>query len=344
MEDYLYQSNSECEAWKGETDLLRGYDPLQEIYHWMGIISLLLGELLLVSYALVPMWNSASLLTTWVWDIPPGIVGVGCLFLFVILTPLLFYLYWQREKQRRDALRQGALRGSVSPLAPTQPLADRPLPPLPMRIESRLTKNSAGLMIGGALIAAFLLVLDSIMIFGSPWIETFLLIIIYPVCLLPASISAFARVIFMRIAGYYLHPSLEIDDEGIHARYGRVVISIAWQNVRYFALVNGKIWSKRAGKTSQQREAFEISDGENRICWLATEPFPSYSLLWFGESTLSARDYTSFTWQLASLIVAKTHLPLLDFRLTKRKQPEASSYTSIANRESSLPREGKSSL
>jgi hypothetical protein len=47
-------------------------------------------------------------------------------------------------------------------------------------------------------------------------------------------------------------------------------------------------------------------------------PFPAYTLLWFGETALSAQGYAPLMQQLASLIAAKTERPLLDFRLQKR--------------------------
>lgn len=106
----------------------------------------------------------------------------------------------------------------------------------------------------------------------------------------------------MRVAGHYLHPSLQIDDAGIAVRYGKEMIFIDWQDIRSFALVNSLTFSKIPGKKTAQREAYEISDGTNRICWLADSPMPSYDLLWVGEVVLSAQDYTSFTQLLAALI------------------------------------------
>jgi hypothetical protein len=73
-------------------------------------------------------------------------------------------------------------------------------------------------------------------------------------------------------------------------------------------------------KTKSPREAFEISDGENAICWLKTEPLSSHRLSRFGKIVLSDEDYAAFTQQLAALIIDKTGLPLYDLRLDKHKK------------------------
>lgn len=323
MGEYLYQSSLKLQTQQGKASMLRGYDPLKEIYHWTLIIFLLIDEMVLVSLAYMPV-NSISTLTGDAWNIPFWSF-LSIIMLLAILSPFISFMRFQREKRRRDALRQEVPLGNSRLLAPIQPFAARPTFSLPIRLESQLKKDFVrGVIIGVPFFLAFL-ALDYIALSGNPWeLPSFLTVFVYPLCaLIPALVSGLGRAILTRVAGHYLHPSLEIDDEGINACYGRETISIAWQDVRYFALVNGKVWSKVVGKRgSPEREAFEISDGENMICWLATEPFSSYRLLWSSEATLSARDYTSLTQQLASLIVAKTDLPLLDFRLFKRKRNE----------------------
>ncbi|HEY3993168.1 MAG TPA: hypothetical protein VGM01_09855 [Ktedonobacteraceae bacterium] len=68
-----------------------------------------------------------------------------------------------------------------------------------------------------------------------------------------------------------------------------------------------------------EREDFEVSDGENIICWLKAKPFRHHRLFRFGEVALSDEDYTAFTQQLATLIVERTGLPLYDLRLARHK-------------------------
>lgn len=176
-----------------------------------------------------------------------------------------------------------------------------------------------------ALVALPLLVIDMLTLQGALWQFPFFLIEVIYLCsiFIPGAAAGIGRAIQMRVAGHYLHPSLQIDDGGISAYYGKEAIFIAWQDIRSFALVNSIAFSKVPGKKTAQREAYEISDGTNRICWLAGSPMPSYDLRWFGEVVLSAQDYTSFTQLLAALIVTKTGHPLLDFRLPLRKRKKS---------------------
>lgn len=306
--------------------MARGYDPLQEIYHWSLIIFLLLDEMIVVSMVLVPVWDNVSFLTSRIWNINFGVGLILLLLLVGIASPPLTFLRYQREKRRRNMLRQEALMRSSQPLAPIQPSTTLALLSLPIRLESQLNKSFVQRIIIGALLIILVLAMNLIILLGIPWqIPFFLVLIINPFSgLIIAAVTGTARSIQIRIAGYYLHPSLQVDDEGLSARYGRETISIAWRDVRYFALVSSTAFSKmpgkKAGSGTPEREAFEISDGENRICWLVASPFPSYDLLWFGETALSAQDYASLMQQLASLIVAKTDHPLLDLRLPRRKR------------------------
>jgi hypothetical protein len=132
----------------------------------------------------------------------------------------------------------------------------------------------------------------------------------------------------LHIAGRYLLPSLAIDDEAITARYGRSAITIPWRGIRYFALLDSSTFRQlptstnsptfrqllktgilSPGTPAPKYEAFEISDGENIICWLKTTPFRHHRLFRFGEIALSDEDYATFTQQLASLLMEKTNLP-----------------------------------
>lgn len=326
MGEYLSQTGLGIQTQQGEMFTLRGYDPLQEIYHWSLIIFLLLDEMIMVSIAFVPAVDTVSFLSSQAWNIKFGI-GVVLLFLLAgIASPPLMFLHYRREKRKREMLRQAALMGSNQPLAPLQPPAALAPLSLPIRLESQLSKSFVQGILIGTLLVILVLALDGVALLGISWqIPSFLGLFLYSFSgLVLAAVAGIARAIQTRVAGYYLHPSLQVDNEGMSARYGRETISIAWRDVRYFALVSSTTFSKKPGKRARsgtsEREAFEISDGENRICWLVASPFPSYNLLWFGETALSAQDYASLRQQLASLIVAKTGCSLLDFRLPKRKR------------------------
>lgn len=322
MEEYFDQSGRQLQTQKGDTFLPRGYDPLREIYHWNLIIFLLLGEMIVAGIALIPEINTISFLSSQVWNIKIGI-GMILLFLLAVIarSPSIFLRY-RREKQKRNLLRQGALIGNYQLLTPIQPPAVPATLSLSIHLESRLKKRFVRGTLIVALLVLLLLVLDLISLLDNSWqIPSFLgtFLSFFNELMLIAMIGI-AYALQVHVAGHYLHPSLRVDNEGMSARYGRETISIAWKDVRYFALVNGTTFSKLLSFSASEREAFEISDGENMICWLIASPFSSHNLLWPGETILSAQDYSSLTQQLASLIVAKTNCPLLDFRLPRHKK------------------------
>ena len=76
------------------------------------------------------------------------------------------------------------------------------------------------------------------------------------------------------------------------------------------------------GNENEITLAFEISDGENMICWQVTAPPRVYGLLQNGEVPFSPQGYDLFTRQLAVLIAERTGLPLYDFRPPEQKVKE----------------------
>jgi hypothetical protein len=118
-----------------------------------------------------------------------------------------------------------------------------------------------GIIIGGLLLIP-LLTLDVMTLLGKSWqVPFFLEVVLYPFStMILIAVGGIAHAIQQRVAGYYSHPSLQVDDEGISARYGRETISIAWRDVRYFALVSSTTFSRRPGKrigsSTAEREAF----------------------------------------------------------------------------------------
>lgn len=130
------------------------------------------------------------------------------------------------------------------------------------------------------------------------------------------------NLVQVSVAAHYFHPDFQIDEEGLTARYGRDTITIAWHDVRSFVLLNSKLTHAGFNRKAPAREAFEISDGENRICWLAHQTLSFSRLLLCDQTRLSDQDYEMFTTQLAALIMARTALPLLDFRLAEKPRKE----------------------
>lgn len=341
MEEYFSQAEMGSEIQREYTAHQRGYDPLQEIYHWSLIIFLLSDEMILVGVTFVPQLDSISFLTTSLfWHVSFGVMLLSILVMMAIAGPCVAFLRYRREKRKRDMLRQNVLIGGSQPLAPIQPSVPFAQIALPIRLESRLNKRFMRWMCICGLVALPLLALDILTLQGMFWQFSFLLVEPIYLCsiFIPGAVAGIARAIQLRVAGHYVHPSLHINGEGISARYGQETIFVGWQDIRYFALVNSISFSKIPGRKAEQREAYEISDGVNRICWLSSALVPSYELLWFGERVLSAQDYASLTQQLASLIVANTGCSLLDFRLPirkrkKREQP-AVFYPSSVQKES----------
>jgi len=299
--------------------MLRGYDPLKEIHHWHLVMFLLVGEFLLASLLLSPFLTGFSSINAYTWS-PQFILGLLLAYSLLAITLLIMARRSLRsEKKQRDPLRQGALNRDSQLLAPIQPPPHAQALALPLHIEGRLRWPFIWLLIGGAVIFASMIVLDIWILLGNPPDLAFLVSSGSAIAIqIPLWIS---RAIQKVIAGHYLLPALQVDEDGISARYGRDTISMHWEDVRYFALASSMTF-----RGTGQREAFELSDGENMICWLVAEPFSAYNLLWSSgapsstQVTLSAQDYASFTQQLSSLIVAKTGRPLCDLRLPKHKK------------------------
>lgn len=314
------------QAYANDTPLLLGYDPLQEIYQWNMISVVLLGELLLVCVALVPLYNNLSLMASdSIWGIRPSIIIPFLLLLFVI--PHFFK--WKRyrsEKQQREILRREALSLSAPDQALTQSRSSLHGLSLPIEIESRQKSFFSIQTIFGICFLIVLLMINYVTVLAGSWeMPSWFMIVptILGVAMVPSLYVGIGRTVRLRIAGHYLLPSLKIDDEAITARYQHDTISISWRDVRYFGLVSSATFFKLPGKQGTQnppeREAFEISDSENSICWLKASPFRSHRLFWFGEVELSDKDYAAFTQQLASIIMERTGLPLYDLRLAKHK-------------------------
>jgi hypothetical protein len=316
-----------------ETGIWRGYSSLKEIYHWSLIIYILAGEMVLVSTASSPLMNNLGFM-----DGESGSLSFALLFLLFyallgIAYPLLPFIRYSREKRRRDVLRWEALRTENPSLAPIQPSSSQVFF-LPSCLESSAKRFVSLRVFIIALFIITLLVINNILILGGFWRVPFMVAIIpYATgTILPGIMIAVARIVQVHIVEYYLLPSLHIDDNGIAARYGRRdTISMHWQDIRSFALVNSKTFGNVSGQRTisgiVKREAFELGDGENTICWLAGVPPRSYRLRLSNEVALSAQDYVAFTSQLTSLIVARTGLPLSDLRLLAHNRKRVLSQT-----------------
>lgn len=307
-----------------EPVLLRGYDPLKECVQWNTLAGCLGGLLIVVSLLASPSFMNGTLPAGAVWTSLTIFLFAG-LFLIAGAGPVLpIRIRAQREERLRNALRQSALQGEIHDLALPHVGSSARALGLPLRLESRLSR--AFLFLFGA----WVLFVCVLFLFGYLWIAgslgaiapdlTFAFSLLTPFMTM-LGLGAI-NLVQISVAAHYFHPDLQIDEEGLTARYGRDTITIAWHDVRSFALLNSKLTYAGFKRKAPAQEAFEISDGENRICWLAHQTLSSSRQLLCDETRLSDQDYEAFTTQLATLIVARTALPLLDFRLVEKPGKE----------------------
>jgi hypothetical protein len=197
---------------------------------------------------------------------------------------------------------------------------------LPSHLESRINRSPFILIVAGGLIVTAVFVSGYFWASGYPGEFLRTLVDFFSFIQLIAFFSCLgiANLIQMYIAAHYFHPQLHIGNEGITARYGHDTITMAWNDIRYFALINSKLPNAGLNRKAQWSEAFEISDGENRVCWLAHQPLSSYRLFRLDDTDFGEPGYAKFTQQLAALIVERTHLPLMDFRLEEKKRADPS--------------------
>lgn len=246
---------------------------------------------------------------------------------FALFLPLRHY---RRERTYRDTLRRGAL-------LPTEhkniPVASRLFTPFDERferlhLESQPKKENSRRLIMVIGLFVVLQALNYLLFFGPDWIKSFvwsILTMMLGLLLINAGVTPLRVTLKRRVAATYLLPSLKADEEGISARYGKDAITMRWRDIRYFALVDSASFrglidpkQKKPDGANKARAAYEISDGENRICWLDAPPFSSQLLLLNGESEMSEAQYTTFAQQLASQVSERTELPLYDFRVQKK--------------------------
>ncbi|MBO0796159.1 MAG: hypothetical protein J2P36_35150 [Ktedonobacteraceae bacterium] len=290
--------------------MLRGYDPFQELYRWMRVFFFLLGLAVAVDILL-------SQTTTYT-ESSQGAVGIG-LTVFGLALPLLIFIIeialllpQSRSLKKLRQQRAAVLAGTSLPRAIQQPVTNVVLMSLPLQVRRRLRRGFlttiivmlAIFMIGLILVQIPLLIpnpyaLPEAVLFGSSILWIIILnLLTYPLLFLIAI-----------TIGHYMLPELDIDDSGITARCGRDTVTMAWQDIRYFALSNSNMIARRKGLIKAYM--YEICDGENIINWAPnTRTVKTYKMDHAAYDTLASE-------QLPALVVARTGLPLLDLRQIK---------------------------
>ncbi|EFH82015.1 hypothetical protein Krac_2789 [Ktedonobacter racemifer DSM 44963] len=297
--------------------MLRGYDPVREISQWNLVVSLLWAETVPVGVALFPLYNNLFFIE---FNLTVFIALSVLVFVCGLASPCSSFIRSRREKRERKALRQAALKENGFLLAPIQPRALSELS-LPLHIEREV--KSVSLIkpaIGGVIFIFALSMSYTAVVYGFSMLPFYLLMVAFlfgPGTVL--GIPGIFRVVQPWMLKRYLYPSLSIDEDGITAHYGRQAITMRWRDVRYFGLTSSAMFEKALTTNGAfNREVYELCDGENIICWLAASFLEHDSLLRSGRVAFSDRDRQ--TEPLASLIVAKTGLPLYDLRLPAQKR------------------------
>ncbi|WP_201375700.1 hypothetical protein [Ktedonobacter robiniae] len=321
--------------------MLRGYDPLKEIYQWSLVAYLFGVEVMLFSIALSPIYNNLMF-----FSLMPFVGLILLYMVFTVAPPLFFVISYRQEKRKRDGLRRAALNKDLALLALYQPSV-MPTFSLPLRLERTEDFFSLARLIIGSLLTVFALIICYIPIIYGFWTLPFYLLMATFAfgVFLPLLSLNFAGRIKQRLSRYYLYPSLSIDDDGITAHYDRKAITMHWQDIRYFALTSSTALGRELRTTSLfKREAYEVCDGENIICWIGAIPYGGNSWVnnnWLVEgiswlrSSMAPSERDRQTEILPSLIVAKTGLPLYDLCLPAQKRA-----SQLRERAMSLARRG----
>lgn len=304
-----------------EPALLHGYDPFKEWVHWNILAGILAGMLAGMGFISSPPFLNGSLPAGELWT-GISVLLLVVLFLVICVVPVLpLWTHIRREERQRNSWRRNALQGiDLRPVSPQPVASEWPLS-LPSHLESRISHALFTVIGAGGLIVVTVFLSGYLWISGDAGAFSPVLGELFSVLELIAVFSSLGIVHLIQryIMAHYLHPQLSIDAESITARYGRDTITMAWRDVRYFALINSRLPNAGLYRKASWCEAFEISDGENRVCWLAHQPLSSSRLFTLDGTDLREAGYAKFTQQLAALIMERAQLPLLDFRLEEKK-------------------------
>jgi len=254
MKHDLHMSGETAQVPKNRTNMLRGYDPLREMYQWKLVSLLFFSELLLVGLASIPTYNSAWLLAEGgVWGIHPG-AFVPFLLLLGTIPFLLVYKHYRKERRARAELRREALVLHEVDQVPAQiqpsPAFQKLL--LPVQIEYRRKRSFTNRVLLEILLLVASLVGNYTIALVNPSEPRFLYAAVpglLAIAIIGLSVGIWLEM-RLPIAGRYLLPSLAIDDEAITARYGRSTITIPWRNIRHFALVDSSTFRQLPTSTN----------------------------------------------------------------------------------------------
>ena len=246
--------------------MLQGNDPFQEQYRWTRVFIYLMALALVLALFLSLNANYSESYNT-VIIVFMFVYLALILFIFIGATALLQFQSksFKQLRQRRSLVLSGQSfpRAEQQPVAPTKPIE------LPQRVRKNLRRGiPISAIILPILYCACQVVLLLPLLVPNPYILPDLVFESSSVFTMIAIFSLIyaALIPLISITAYYMLPALDIDDNGITAHYGQYHVSLAWQDIRYFAISNDKqIANPRA---AVKTFVYEICDGKNIINWM----------------------------------------------------------------------------
>lgn len=286
--------------------MLRGYHPLKEIYRWERVILMLyflFGGVIILGIGVEHT------------DIANRQEDIALAF----AVSVIFLLFWSllryppfRRITKLFRLQKAILNSQDGLILLTTPEYSTVEDSLPVSASTSISK-----VLWRSLAFSLLFMIGCIFVFQLPFllpdpyvlpldvwamIPPFLVLL----CMIPP------RSTLPLAADFYLLPSLEVDESGILACYGTDQISIAWQQIRFFALAEYK---KFGDNKKMWTQIYLICDGENTIAWHA-DP---HGKTWKSASLSTDEKYARLLEkQLPTLVSLKTGLPLFDLRGPQR--------------------------
>lgn len=273
----------------------RGYDPVREETHWTLICDgITLGLLTAAQwYATAQQLSDPAMAVRYplmVWVMLILALGLPT---YLIIDRIASFRRFRKSRARTAHLREMALTG-IAPLY--EPPSQEPLPiTLPYTVRVHLSKlffkGQRFKLLLEIVPIVLLVLLGFAMKIGIFTQWSFLAIMLAPLLLDPA------RFISMLLQESWHSPTLILDDERITARYWGDRVTMRWDDVRCFMLIN-------------QERTFELSDGANTIRWSDISAKANHPYV----PAMEPGQYTALMQALPHWICTRTGLSLYDLR------------------------------
>ncbi|MBO0783249.1 MAG: hypothetical protein J2P37_30920 [Ktedonobacteraceae bacterium] len=291
--------------------MLRGYDPFREHLRWKRVLSLLTA-LALVVYVLA-LEALAYLEGHEARVLIVEFFGLGIAVVYLGIVRIVTLSSASRSLKRLRQQRMRALTGEDLPRTTPQPTVTGVPMDLPQHVHTRIGRGCLSTVIVLLIIFSLGLIWVQIPFFvadryaGPDFASLRFALVFYTFILIEPLLNfSFSAI----VTSHCLSPSLDIDENGITAYYERHTFTMAWHDIRYFAMTNTRQIA-RSGKKTTKPFTYEIGDGENMINW-----DPHIRIV--TASKFDHPDYhTLASKQLPALIIERTGLPLLDLRLVR---------------------------